>query len=207
MSSAPPTTNSQVKSDVILSSACTVFRQKGYHGTSIRDIAKAAEFSVPGLYHYFGSKREILFAIMTKVMDDLLDHVADALSGVDDDVKTRLGDLVRAMVVFHAYRADESFVGNTELRSLTEGERAQIIAKRDQVQRQFDAIIIEGSRSGDFTSDFELEASRAIVCMTSAVADWFHFSRGPQTPEQIADRYVTLSLQMLQRSPDSQPLD
>ncbi len=128
MSSAPPTTNSQVKSDVILSSACTVFRQKGYHGTSIRDIAKAAEFSVPGLYHYFGSKREILFAIMTKVMDDLLDHVADALSGVDDDVKTRLGDLVRAMVVFHAYRADESFVGNTELRSLTEGERAQIIA-------------------------------------------------------------------------------
>ncbi len=43
--------------------------------------------------------------------------------------------------------------------------------------------------------------------MTSAVADWFHFSRGPQTPEQIADRYVTLSLQMLQRSPDSQPLD
>jgi len=54
------------KRDEVLSAALTVFSEKGYLKTSIRDLAEAANLSQSGLLHYFGSKEELLVEILRR---------------------------------------------------------------------------------------------------------------------------------------------
>ena len=49
--------------DRIIDVAVDLFSKRGFKGTSIRDIASAAEISIPNIYHYFGNKEGLLLAI------------------------------------------------------------------------------------------------------------------------------------------------
>lgn len=54
------------KREEILRTALEIFSQKGYRGTSLREVARACSLSLPGLMHYFNSKEELLVAILKK---------------------------------------------------------------------------------------------------------------------------------------------
>lgn len=54
------------KREEILRLALEIFSQEGYRGTSLREVARAAKLSLPGLMHYFNSKEELLAAILQK---------------------------------------------------------------------------------------------------------------------------------------------
>jgi AcrR family transcriptional regulator len=183
--------------EVIKAAALQKFREHGYHGTSVREIANAAGISVAGLYHHFSSKLEILFALLTRVMVDLIDATEAALAGAGDAPTDQLRAIVTAHVRFHTERRDDSFVGNTELRSLDSDKRATIVGYRDRQQRIFDRVIVRGSDLGAFGTPHPIEASRAIVTMSTAVATWYR-REGLLSPAQIADIYGDLALATVQ---------
>jgi len=54
------------KREEILRAALEIFSQEGYRGTSLREVARACNLSLPGLMHYFNSKEELLAAILQK---------------------------------------------------------------------------------------------------------------------------------------------
>lgn len=56
----------------ILNTALSLFCEKGYHSTSIEDIAKQAEISKGLLYHYFRSKEDVLAALVERRINDVL---------------------------------------------------------------------------------------------------------------------------------------
>ena len=56
----------------VLEAALEAFAKHGYHGTSIRELASTAGLSVPGLYHHYPSKQDILVALLEDVMRDLV---------------------------------------------------------------------------------------------------------------------------------------
>ena len=64
----------------ILSAAKKVFARKGYHATTIADIAKAAKLSYGSIYWYFDSKDALFHALMEAEGQALRDHVTDALT-------------------------------------------------------------------------------------------------------------------------------
>lgn len=66
MSTRGPYAKGVAKRDEILQAALTVFAENGYLRTSIRDLAEAANLSQAGLLHYFGSKEELLVAILSR---------------------------------------------------------------------------------------------------------------------------------------------
>lgn len=68
----------------VLKSAATVFAQRGYQRASIRDLARAAEMSVAGLYYYCKSKEELLFAVCYHSFDVLLRSLQRSLKDVSD---------------------------------------------------------------------------------------------------------------------------
>jgi AcrR family transcriptional regulator len=173
--------------------ALAAFCEHGYHGTSVREIAAGAGMSVPGLYHHFPAKGDILFELINRTMDDLISETKAALAASDDEPTAQLRAIVRAHVLFHTDRREESFVGNTELRNLNPERRAAIIEKRDHQQRLFDWVVLTGAERGFFATPHPKEASRAIVTMCTAVASWYHKS-GPLTPAEIADTYADLGL-------------
>lgn len=181
---------------VLLDAALDAFVEKGFHGTSMRDIAARAGASVSHAYYYFPAKRDILWRIMAGITSELIAALKTAANGAGSDPAMRLEAIVRAHVLLHTKRQDESFVGNTELRSLGPRDRRRLVALRDQVSSIFKAAIGAGLRQKVFSCDRPAEANLAIVTMCTAVADWYR-AEGPVSPEEMADRYAAIALRMV----------
>ena len=91
----------------VLDSAETVFAEKGFHGASMRDVAKAADVSVAGLYYYLPGKQIALHLICERIFDDLEAGTLQ-LAAVDDPIlrlETFVREHLRYIVDHHqAYR-------------------------------------------------------------------------------------------------------
>jgi len=176
----------------ILRKALTCFAEQGYDGTPIRTIAAAVGLSVPGLYHHYASKQELLAAVMEHAISDLLDRTRAAVAEAGDDPLRRFDAVVESLVLFHAYRRDEAFVAVSELRALEPAHRDRLIGLRDaQEALLYDAVAGCVAR-GDFPAASAREAGRAVITMCTAVANWYHLG-GRIPPEQLAATYVTLA--------------
>jgi len=81
----------------ILQTAARLFQQRGYHATSMNDVAAALKLSKGGLYHHFESKDEILFHIMNHAMDLTEERVINPLKVIPDP-EQRLRALIRLHV-------------------------------------------------------------------------------------------------------------
>ena len=117
----------------IYRSAARIFHRKGYHATSINDIAAAVGLTKAGLYYYIKGKQDLLFAIMSFAMD-LLDEQVIEPARRQEDAETRL----RAIVGCHARLITQDSSALTilvnELEGLLPDDRADIIGRqRDYV--------------------------------------------------------------------------
>lgn len=177
----------------ILAAASELFAERGYHGASMRDIARSVGLQMASLYHHFGSKQELLVVIMHAVMRDLTSTVADAVAAAGDDPQARLAAAIRAHVRFHAERRPEVIVADSELRSLDAPNRAEVIALRDRHQALFrEPIAALGAREPGIVST-------AIVTMCTDVGLWYR-DDGRLDPDAIADAFVGLALEGIGRS-------
>lgn len=111
--------------------AAAVFAEKGFDRASIRDVAKAAELSLAGLYYYFRGKDEILFDIQHEAFSTLLDAHAEALAGVKDP-EAKLKRVIDAHLTFFAGNIAEMKVMSREAEQLKGefGERIGELRRR-----------------------------------------------------------------------------
>jgi AcrR family transcriptional regulator len=170
------------------------FSERGFHGTSVRDIASAAAVSVGTLYNHFGSKHELLSTIMNRGMDDLVTQTEDALFHAGIGPVDRLCAIVGVHVGVHVRAPRESLIGNSELRSLQPAALSLIVAKRDAQQRMFYRVVENGVSRGCFTTPQPRDAARFVVTACTAVASWFHLG-GPLSIDDIVARYQNIALQ------------
>jgi AcrR family transcriptional regulator len=82
--------------EAILKAAGEVIARRGFHQASVRDIARAARLSLAGLYHYVGSKDELLFLVLDRALDRLIGDLDRAL-GEARTPEARLLALIRPM--------------------------------------------------------------------------------------------------------------
>jgi AcrR family transcriptional regulator len=75
------------KLDALLAAAAQVFAQRGYHETSMRDLARAADVSLAGVYYYVRSKAELLYLIQSRNFDAVIAGMHEALADVTDPVE------------------------------------------------------------------------------------------------------------------------
>src|SRR3989442_15065938 len=97
-----------VASDRILRAATGLFCERGYHGTSVRTLARVLRLETARLYYHFPSKQEILFAILDRTLDDLLDGLRRAVAAADGARQTPPAG-VRYHLLFHAHRPPAAF--------------------------------------------------------------------------------------------------
>lgn len=177
---------------VVLENAIAAFGARGYHGTSVRDIATAAGLSPGTIYNHFGSKQGLLDVIMNRGMDVLINASEQALYDAPADPLSRLDALVDAHVRVHAASSTESYIGNSELRSLDPARLATVVAKRDTQQRMFDRVVADGVRRGTFTSSDPKSAARYVVTACTAVASWFRVD-GSMSVDELVSKYQEIS--------------
>ena len=182
---------------VLLDAALKAFRKIGYHGATIRNIAKEVGVTPATVYHHFESKQEILVRIMEKAMRDNISAVVAAYEAAPQgDHLAQLGAMIAAIVDYHAEYPEEAFVGNSELRSLEEEGFALIAALRNAEEDFFIQLIDSGVAAGVFTTANSKFAARALISLASSVGNWYR-PDGPLSIDEIRNEYVEYATNMI----------
>ena len=79
----------------ILEAAAQVFRQKGFHGASMQDIAEAVNLQKASLYHHVSSKQEILLALLDRALELLLERIS-AISNQSIPADEKMQQMIRS---------------------------------------------------------------------------------------------------------------
>lgn len=185
--------------DPPLAAALEAFVEFGYHGATMRDIARRAGLSVPGVYHYYQSKQDMLVALLDVTMDDLLARTT-AARGQGRNPVERFALLVECLALFHTHRRELGFLGASEMRSLDPQQRSRLAAIRRAQQRMVDEEVEQACHVGSFAVTRPHEASRAVVTMCTALPQWFD-GDGPSTAEEVAAQYVEFALDLMRCTP------
>jgi AcrR family transcriptional regulator len=178
--------------EAILEAAVELFAQRGYHATSMRDIAAAVDVRAAGIYHWFESKEAILLKLQDVFIEDLSVKVLAAVEA-QHRPEARLAAAVREHVVFHGLNTRAAFVTDSEIRALSPPNREALIARRDAYQALFIGWIEDGVQAGVFTVPDVRIASYAILLECTGVALWFN-PVGPRRLDEVAEIHIELVL-------------
>jgi AcrR family transcriptional regulator len=176
----------------ILACALDLIVERGYHATSVRDLARRVGVTVPALYYHYENKQAILVELLMGSMGSALGRCRTAVAEAGHDPVDRFSVLVECVVLFMTHRASLAFL-DTELRSLEPANRERYVAARDELEALMRHTVLEGVEAGDFTTPYPADAGRAVLVMCQAVAQWYR-PDGPLDARQVAERYVAIAL-------------
>lgn len=182
----------------IWQAALTLFARQGFAGTTTRDIADASDLTPGSLYHYMGSKDDLLEQVMFGGMTGLLAASAKVVQATDDPVETVAG-LVLLHVAVHAKHRLETKVVDREIEQLSPANRKKISAMRDEYETLWRSNIAAGIENGSFHVPDAHLAALALLGMCTEVATWYR-PRGRMTPQALGLQFVDLSLSLLRAS-------
>jgi TetR/AcrR family transcriptional regulator, cholesterol catabolism regulator len=179
----------------IVQAAAQIFREKGYHATSMQDIADAVHLQKASLYHHITSKQEILLEILNHARDRTTTEIGAV---VDSDLtpteKLRLA--LRAYTRILIEDRDLASVLLLEYRGLGPKLLAAHIARRDQVDRLWRKIVQEGIEAGEFRPIDPILTSFALLGVQNWMVTWFQ-KEGRLSAARAADSFADLFLQGL----------
>src|SRR5215216_1832892 len=176
----------------ILEAAAQVFRQKGFHGASMQDIAKAVNLQKPSLYHHVSSKQEILLALLDRALELLLERISP-ISAQDISADKKLREMIRVYLQILAENTDLSAVLLFEHRSLERKQHARHVPNRDKFEALWRNVLEEGVSAKRFKDDDPALTTRAILGILNWTITWYH-PNGALAIDEIADHYSNLLL-------------
>lgn len=186
--------------------AVKLFAAKGFHGTGIRDLAQESKLSTASLYHYMGSKEELLADIMRGCLRTLLDSATAQTTDVEDPA-IRLSRLVKLHVRTHARLPRETRIVDHEIHVLAPATRRSVVALRDSYESLWADAVADGVASGVFTTAHPGVTRLALLEMCNGVARWYS-PRGSMSLDDLASHYADVALRAVgacpQRSPEGQ---
>jgi AcrR family transcriptional regulator len=167
----------------LLRTAVELMGDRGYDGTSTRDIAAAAGVSVAALYYHFPSKLDLLREFLHDAHDIVLGRLDRDLAelGADAAPQPRLDTAVATLVwsnLHDDWAQQAARVAWQEHGRLEEPDRRAIAAKRQAMVDRIEAVIADGVAAGTFTTSDPGAAARAVVTLCIAVVDPFPALRG-----------------------------
>lgn len=188
--------------------ASSLFRERGYSGTSVRDIARALDIQGASLYAHVASKQDVLWAIVDRMATRFETAATAALEGADADPEadagTRLAALVRAHVGVITDDIERASVFVHEWRSLSTERRAEIGHRRDDYERRVRTLIADGSDAGTFAPVDPAVAAAYLLTALNGLVAWYR-PDGRLRPDALADAYADLALRaMTDRSRDGE---
>jgi AcrR family transcriptional regulator len=181
--------------DVIRAEAAKLFFDRGYDATSLRQVATASGLKVGSLYNHIDSKEHLLLQIMGGIIDDLVAAAHEA-ARLDGDAVDKLQAALAANLTFHAEHAQEVFIGNAELRSLSDGARHVVIEKRHEYELFLQGLVEDAGRVGlADVIDAKIHVY-SFVAQATHIASWFK-PGGRMNLDEIVAIYTKLALREL----------
>lgn len=191
--SARSTTRRDLVESQIIAEATRLFAERGFAGTSLKDIADATGLTRPALYHYVRSKDDIL----AKLVTELAELPAQALQEVNAEPDLTAPERLRRMA--HAVALLQAS-GPTRFQLLIRSEAdlpADVVERyaegRRSVLREFIGVLEQGMAGGDFRAVDARVAALSILGQCNWVAWWHHDSTAEEN-ERVADAIADLAV-------------
>jgi AcrR family transcriptional regulator len=179
----------------ILDHALDAFHENGFHGTTVRELARRVGVTVPALYYHHENKEAVLVALLDTAVRDLIDRCAAAVADGGDDPVLRFAYFFDAVVLNMTHRARQSAL-DSELRHVAPENRRNYAATRKRLELMALDLVTDGVDRGVFVVDDIPETVRALLGMGQSIARWFQID-GPLTPDAVADRYTAIALRVV----------
>jgi len=161
----------QVRREAIVDTSARLFARRGYHATGINELCEANDLGKGALYHYIGSKEELLAGIHDRVMDEVMaGAVRVAEAGGSPPVQLgKLGD--ELLEVIHHY-PDHVWVFLHEFPALTGQRATDFRERRHRYEQQVEDVLRAGIASGDFRDLDPWLTARAWLGMMNYTYLW-----------------------------------
>jgi AcrR family transcriptional regulator len=170
--------------------AALLFAEKGYHGTSIGDIAQAMGVQKGSLYAHIDSKQDLLYETMrdgAAAFHGALDAIPDELPATE---KVRLA--LREHLRIVSEQLDVATVFVREWRYLEGDRREEILAERRRYEERIRELFREGRELSELRADLD-DAGATLLFLSAANWAYTWLQPGRDTDE-IADRFYALLL-------------
>jgi AcrR family transcriptional regulator len=170
--------------------AARLFAERGYHGTSIGDLAKALGVQKGSLYAHMASKQDLLYETMREGAEAF--HAA--LDEISDDLK--VGDRIRLALRAHlrviSEQLDVATVFIREWRYLEGDRAAEFLADRRRYEERFRLLFREGRERGELRTDLD---EQAAVLLVLSAANWaYTWLPADADTDELADRFFAILL-------------
>ncbi len=181
--------------EAMLEAAIALFSQKGYHATTVREIAQAVGILPGSLYAHMAAKEDLLCEAVEQAWERFREAVAPIAASPG-----HAGERLRRAMAAHIRVVAESPAAATvflhEWRALSSERRAQAVAYRRKYEELLSRIIREGIESGVFRPVDERFVRLLVLSVVNWTYQWYR-ADGPLSPEQVADQFYAIISQGL----------
>ncbi|MDQ7028361.1 MAG: TetR/AcrR family transcriptional regulator [Ardenticatenia bacterium] len=192
--------NETTRREELLVVAARLFSRKGYHATSMQDIADELNILRGSLYHYIESKEGLLYELMELGIQTLMERVRPIVES-DLPPDEKLARLIQQHTVTIASYPDFMAVFLHELKSLSPPRRERILAYRQEYDHLVRRILVEGVECGVFRPVDVRVVSFALLGMVNWVYQWYS-PDGPRSAEEIGAIFANVVLQGVLERPE-----
>jgi AcrR family transcriptional regulator len=175
--------------------AVAAFADKGFQGTTTRDIATLAGLSSAALYVHHRSKEELLFLVSREGHERTLRLVRAAIAA-EDSPAAALRRVVHDFALDHARDRVAARVVNYELRALTPEHLDEIRGIRRDIEEEIRSLVTRGVDAGVFEAHDPAMTAAMLLSLGIDLARWYE-GRGRWTPEQVAAQYADAALRLV----------
>jgi AcrR family transcriptional regulator len=184
----------QKRRDQMIKGAVTLFKQKGFHGTTTREIAKAAGFSIGTLYEYIRTKEDILFLVCDSIYENVSERLGKDLAEKKGTLKSLKLGIAYYFNIVHEMQT-EFLVLYQETKSLSRDAKHYIIEKETEMVGMFENVLAKCVANG------ELHLSEREVNMMAhnifVLGQMWGFRRWALHKQYTLQEYIDLQTDLL----------
>ncbi len=178
----------------MIKAAVTLFKQKGFHRTTTREIAKESGFSIGTLYEYIGSKEDILYLVCDSIYDEVRDNLVQRLNHDVEGIES-LKSAIAALFKVIDDLQDEVLVMYQESKSLPKEALAYVLQKENGMVAMIEEIMKQCVARGDLDlseDEVKLGANNILV-----QAHMWTFRRWVVQSNYTLDEYIDLQTSLI----------
>lgn len=180
----------------LLSTATRLFAERGYDRTSVQEIVEHAGVTKGALYHYFGSKEDLLHAVYSRLLKNQRERLERCMAA-ESPLQERLRTAAAEMVVASVENLDDAKIFFQSIHQLGPHKLRQVRQERQQYHERFRSLVEEGQRAGIFSTrtpadlvvDYHFGAVHHLI--------YWYEPGGPMSGEEIGDHMARLLLRAL----------
>lgn len=181
----------QVK-ERILRAAADLFMERGFAGTSVREIGQLAGVGQSSLYHHAHSKGRLLSELHASHAIELTARLEQIVESKKPPTAQLRGLIATILEIVHTHHAVAT-VYLRERYALSDKARRQVRRERHKIYSIVDRTLQSGVKSGEFRPDLNIPLTRlAILGMCNWTYQWYHFD-GAQTMIEISEIFAELA--------------